>query len=458
MGNKKQSPSSGRWTNPSVLLLAGSGDPVATIISHARQLVLEAMDGGWSGPPFDPIKLTHRLGIEAVPRDDVNDARTVPISDSGVRIEYNPNRPAGRVRYSLAHEIAHTLFPDCAKQIRQRARHHELTKDEWQLEALCNIGAAEILMPFGSLRNRVTGTEGLHDLLALQQEYEVSTEALFIRAIQMADRSRAMFCASRVEAGTHKGRYRIDYSISSPTWEAPIGRGLLPESSRLSECKAIGFTTAGVERWGADFFVEAVAIPPYPGSRFPRVVGVLTNPSSAQTPIECVTLVKGSALEPRGSGPRFVVHVVNDKTPNWGGSGFAQAVRSRWPEIQEDFKDWAEHRTNALQLGNVRIANLPGGVSVASVIAQKSYGDTIGPKIRYASLRQGLSTVGAAAKAAGATIHMPRIGTGHAGGSWPIVEEIVRATLCAMGLQVIVYDLPGQKAPDRVAEQTSLAI
>ena len=68
--------------------------------------------------------------------------------DAG-RIEYNPNRPRERRRYSVAHEIAHTLFPDCAKRVRHRGSHHGKRpgSDDWQLEALCNIAAAEILMP-----------------------------------------------------------------------------------------------------------------------------------------------------------------------------------------------------------------------------------------------------------------------------------------------------------------------
>jgi hypothetical protein len=48
------------------------------------------------------------------------------------------------------------------------------------------------------------------------------------------------------------------------------------------------------------------------------------------------------------------------------------------------------------------------------------------------------------ARRAGASIHMPRIGSGLAGGSWEVVEEIVEETLCRQGLRVTVYDLPGK--------------
>src|SRR5690606_23737670 len=127
-------------------------DPIEMISERARALVLKAFDAGWEGPPFDPFHLADLLRIEAIPKHDVGDARTVPVGRSGFRIEFNPSRPRERLRYSVAHEIAHTLFPDCAERVRHRASRAEIVGDEWQLEALCNVAAAEFLMPIGSFR------------------------------------------------------------------------------------------------------------------------------------------------------------------------------------------------------------------------------------------------------------------------------------------------------------------
>jgi hypothetical protein len=131
----------GKWTCASVLAFAGDVDPVEAITKAARDVVVRAMDQGWTGPPFDPLSLADFLKLDIVPRDDVPDARTVPVDRSRLRIEFNPNRPRARIRYSVAHEIAHTLFPDCSKTIRHRGIHRDTTTDEWQLEALCNIAA-----------------------------------------------------------------------------------------------------------------------------------------------------------------------------------------------------------------------------------------------------------------------------------------------------------------------------
>jgi hypothetical protein len=97
------------WTNESVRAFAGGADPIAVMEEHARALALEALDAGWVGPPFDPIKLAQIRKIPVQPSADVQDARTVPVGRKGLRIDYNPTRPRARVRFSIAHEIAHLL-------------------------------------------------------------------------------------------------------------------------------------------------------------------------------------------------------------------------------------------------------------------------------------------------------------------------------------------------------------
>src|SRR5439155_16903778 len=134
------------WTNPSVKALAGSVDPIKVISDKTRGLVLRAMDDGWQGPPFDPFWLAQYLGLPTVPRDDILDSRVLANPSGKIEIEYNPNQPRNRIRFSVAHEIAHTLFPDYVRITRNRTG-KAIRPDDWQLELLCNISAAEILMP-----------------------------------------------------------------------------------------------------------------------------------------------------------------------------------------------------------------------------------------------------------------------------------------------------------------------
>src|SRR4029077_1514133 len=241
-----------KWTNSSVIHFAGDKDPVHAITERAREVVTKALDQGWAGPPFDLLALADLLAIQAIANEDVLDARTVADDSGRPLIEYNPTRPRGRVRYSLAHEIAHTLFDDWAKQVRHRSPHQGLRGDEWQLEALCNIAAAEFVMPLGSFKELAESDLSIDVVLEEQKRFDVSMEAFIIRTIHLRGDSAAMFCASPIEDGPLAGRYRVDYLIGSRGWDSgQLARGtVLPKGTSVADCIAIGYSAKGNERWG----------------------------------------------------------------------------------------------------------------------------------------------------------------------------------------------------------------
>ena len=133
------------WTHPSVVRLLETkitDDPLTWIERRSREVALTAMEQGWTGPPYDSFMLADALGIEVVARQDLDDARLVAI-EGRPRIEFNPQRRAARVRFSIAHEIGHWLFDDYAERTRYRDM-DQRRADDWQLEVLCNIAAAGI--------------------------------------------------------------------------------------------------------------------------------------------------------------------------------------------------------------------------------------------------------------------------------------------------------------------------
>ncbi|MCZ8392606.1 ImmA/IrrE family metallo-endopeptidase [Achromobacter xylosoxidans] len=240
-------PKNYQWTNHSVLEFACGEDPIATMEARARALALNAMDDGWRGPPFDPLVLAQRLGLSIDARGDIPDARLVPTGNNNLVLEYNPTRPRGRLRFSIAHEIAHTLFADCADQVRHRGVDTDAASDNWQLEVLCNIGAAELLMPSGSFTQLAEQRLSIREVMNIRKEYDVSVEACLIRLIKLARIPCAAFCAS-----AHRdGGYKIDYVIPAPGYDCPISAGhRIPGDSVVAEANAIGFTAVGKEDWG----------------------------------------------------------------------------------------------------------------------------------------------------------------------------------------------------------------
>jgi O-acetyl-ADP-ribose deacetylase (regulator of RNase III) len=435
----------GRWTNHSVLALAGDRDPIEVITESARAIVVEAIDKGWSGPPFDPIALADLLNLRVVGSSDIRDARIVPLDQNVLQIEFNPNRPPARVRYSVAHEIAHTLFPDCGELVRNRAAREEMVGDEWQLETLCNIAAAEFLMPVGTLPHLVGEELAVDRLVAMRKEFQVSAEALFIRVARLAGEPCAAFCATRLETGEDAGRYRVDYSIPSQTWGVEIPRAtFLPLDTRVSECTAIGYTAKFSETWWSslgEFYVECVGISPYPGANFPRVVGLVRS-DTLPARESCITYLFGDATCPSGPGPKIIAHIVNDATPRWG-AGFPLAIRKKWEHVQEEFLQWVGEDRKRLRLGNVHAVEADEETVLVHMVAQHGYGASAVPGIRYSALGAALQRLASFASQRHASIHMPRIGTGQAGGNWALIEELIVSSLCVAGIQVFVYDLPG---------------
>jgi uncharacterized protein DUF955 len=432
------------WTNRSVLDFAGTGQPIAAMLRRTRTFVLEAIERGWSGPPFDPFQLAEYLRIEVVPSQDVLEARTISVG-SKFRIEYNPNRGINRARYSVAHEIAHTFFPDCADAIRHRKPYHGGQGDNWQLEMLCNIGAAELLMPVGSGLECPTHPEDFTKLLDLRQQYKVSTEALLLRLARLCGLS---VFAANVDVRTN--RPVINYVISSlPGLRIREGT-LLPSNSVVTQCTAIGFTAEGSEKWPAigSVSVQCVGVPPYPGQIKPRILGIVRTSDGRQADVPQIKYVRGDATQVRGVGHNILTQVVNDKAQTWGG-GLSLAVRRKWPKAQKEFTDWFAKDASSPRLGKVHFATVTDGLTIASIVAQAGYGDSARPRIRYGALEHGLAEVGQRAEKMNASIHMSRLGCGEAGGSWNIVGELVEMNLTSHGIAVTVYDLPGKSVTEK---------
>lgn len=437
------------WTNSSVVALAGDSDPVKVITERARTLVMNAIQEGWTGPPYDPFALADHRNIAVVAREDIPDARTVATT-GGYMIEFNPNQTRSRIKYSICHEIAHTFFPDCDQRIRNRVTHRDTKGDDWQLEALCNIAAAELLMPIGSVTSLERGRLTIDAILEARKQHEVSAEAVLLRAIRLtSDQCCAFSSSCRPSLRGAGERYFMDYVVGSRSWTGGISAGTaLPAQTAANECIAIGFTHKGHETWDAvgNVKVECLGVPPYPNQTRPRVLGI-AKPEK-QTPFEVaeVTLLQGDASRPRGSGRKILAQLVNDSAFTWGG-GFSLTVRQKWPVAQQAFRAWAEGERRNLRLGNVHLSDINEDLAVVSMVAQHGYGPSPKPRIRYAALEVCLQQLGKLAAARQATVHMPRIGTGQAGGTWSIVREVIQDKVCAQGVNVFVYELPSGAGP-----------
>lgn len=444
------------WTHPSVVRLLEAkvtDDPLAWMERRSREVALTAMEQGWTGPPYDSFKLADALGIEVVARQDLDDARLVAI-EGRPRIEFNPQRRAARVRFSIAHEIGHWLFDDYAERTRYRDMDHRRA-DDWQLEVLCNIAAAEFLMPPGAFPIKATEDLNVVSLLDQRSKLGVSTEALLRRVVRLTGQAVALFAAARVEDSPS---FRLDYVVSSRGWHSPVRAGDRISQTVLGTCTAVGYSDARDETWNdEELHVQAVGVPPYPGDRFPRVVGLIQPAVERSEREDGIRYVRGDAAEPRSDGPTIIAHVVNNQAQRWGGRGFANSLMDRYPDARDSYAAWP---ATERRLGAVHLTPAKGDLWIASMVAQSGYGPSTDnrPRLRLGALSQALGTLAGMASQLQAAVHMPLIGTGQAGMAWPRVRDLIIDEVVDRGVRVTVYLLPDAPMPEEALDQGQLAL
>ncbi|GAA2744964.1 macro domain-containing protein [Kitasatospora cinereorecta] len=154
-----------------------------------------------------------------------------------------------------------------------------------------------------------------------------------------------------------------------------------------------------------------------------------------------VEYVQGDATAPQGKGVKIVAHVCND-LGGWG-KGFVVAVSRRWAEPEAAYRRWHRERAgNDFGLGAVQLVQVERYVWVANMIGQRGMrtARSTGVPVRYEAIDTALATLGDHALRLGASVHMPRIGCGLAGGRWERVEPLVVARLAERSVAVTVYD------------------
>jgi O-acetyl-ADP-ribose deacetylase (regulator of RNase III) len=153
-----------------------------------------------------------------------------------------------------------------------------------------------------------------------------------------------------------------------------------------------------------------------------------------------IRYLKGDATSPQAAGNKVIVHVCND-IGAWG-AGFVLAVSARWPEPEAEYRKWhADRAENDFGLGAVQLVQVEQYIWVANLIGQRGIGTgSHGPPIRYPAVDAGLAKVGDGALSLDASVHMPRIGCGLAGGKWDQIEPLIEKNLSARDITVTVYE------------------
>lgn len=274
-----------RWFHKSVVALMGGAyekeEPPDVIRRLARAIVSEALPLRWEGPPYNPETLASLRGIEIKKAKNIGaEARIIPKPNRKLCIEYDPLKPQKRINFSICHELAHTLFPD-----HYETSHHRnaSTNYHMELECLCDIGGAELLMPHEPfLTDLAQHTLSLATVHYLSERYQASSEAILIRIAQLSILPCAVvFLSEKLKPIQQretkmpefdfgfppaKPKLRVDYVQASPAFGLFIPPNKsVPDDSVAYQCLTANDIVEGKEQWDirgfGEWAVQAITLP-----------------------------------------------------------------------------------------------------------------------------------------------------------------------------------------------------
>ena len=150
-----------------------------------------------------------------------------------------------------------------------------------------------------------------------------------------------------------------------------------------------------------------------------------------------IEYVIGDATSPAGGGKKLIIHACND-AGGWT-KGFVESVSKRWPEPEKEYRSWVRNRAEFV-LGRIQIVKVSPDISVANMLCQ--HGLDFERRLDQHALEKCLLAVVEhhSKSEEKYTVHMPRICRGLVGATWILVENIVKKTLVAAGIDVVVYE------------------
>lgn len=190
--------------------------------------------GAASGEPgnVDVLLPIRNIVDVAIVPDLPCDGMIVPIGRShsdGFRMSLSGAQKASRLRFTKAHEICHTFFYELVPEVKFFPHATDPTE-----ERLCNVGAAELLMPIEMVEAEAAcESVSITSLQRIAKRFKVSPAAMFLRLRElglwhcefaswhrMVDGS---FVLARLIGG-QKLNWQLDSTILHRAWDNDTGR------------------------------------------------------------------------------------------------------------------------------------------------------------------------------------------------------------------------------------------
>ncbi len=259
--------------HPSIQALLAEALPAEdarAVIRRKAQAIVARHRSLWKGPPFCPFTLADLEGIivEKAPCDIRSDGRIFS-KGKQVYIQFADDQCHERVRFTICHEIAHTLFPDCFTRERRRSPAEQA---EWEFENLCNVAAAEFLFPIEEFNSDIGRSQLSADQIEkLAARYEASIDATARRYITICKMPACiLFAQYREPVGKAVVSLFTQYAVPNEGFPQKFFKGFKINSKSVANnaLKAQQPLGAKRENWmvagkWCSFRVEAIPLPKF---------------------------------------------------------------------------------------------------------------------------------------------------------------------------------------------------
>ncbi|MEO5914959.1 MAG: ImmA/IrrE family metallo-endopeptidase [Luteolibacter sp.] len=249
---------------------AHHGETPSDVIRRKAKEVINKHRHLWKGPPFCPFALADLEGVivEPAPCDIRSDGRIFP-KGKDVYIQYNADQSKERINFTICHELAHTLFPDCYKRERRRT---PAEKAEWEFENLCNIAASEFLFPEEEFSFEIGSSPlGANQIANIAARFGASIDATARRVVHL---SRLPACVIFAVYNEPKGKavtsLSVQYAVAHPEFAHSIHPNLRINSKSVANRAYAQQLPIGssLENWyirgkWARLRVEAIPLPKF---------------------------------------------------------------------------------------------------------------------------------------------------------------------------------------------------
>jgi hypothetical protein len=158
-------------------------DPIEAIQWQAQALIIES---GLNEPPYYPSSYAQLRYVKDIVYKPMEvEGRLLPCI-GGFTIELRYDRSPERKNFTCAHELGHTFFYEAVPSIKYRMLTSSQPHHDKEEEMLCNIAAAELLMPTSTfpkiVRNYCVSPESLQEIAQL---FETSIAATTVRILSL---------------------------------------------------------------------------------------------------------------------------------------------------------------------------------------------------------------------------------------------------------------------------------